>query len=83
MNNTSIAKEYDLNRGTVKKWCNRWAKEEKKIMQIEIDKPHKLKYCIETVLSDEWEITVTGLSPVRIDSLMGCERGSITFRPTT
>ena len=53
MNNTSIAKKYELNRGTVKKWRNRWAKEEKEIMQIEIDKPHKLKSCIETVLSDQ------------------------------
>ena len=53
LNNTSIAKGYGLNRNTVKKWRNRWAKEENEIMQIEIDKPHKLKSCIETVLSDQ------------------------------
>lgn len=53
LNNSEIACQCHINRNTVKKWRNRWAKETPEINQIEKENPLKLKAKIQSSLSDE------------------------------
>lgn len=53
MNNSAIAREFDYNRNTVKKWRNRWHEASPEINFIEEEHPHKLKSTIISHLEDE------------------------------
>jgi transposase len=53
ISNIEIARRYDLDRHTVKKWRNRWTKETTEINQIEKERPYDLKMKIQSCLSDE------------------------------
>jgi transposase len=51
--NTSIAKEMEITKKKVIRWRDRYSAATEGLMQIELEKPHKLRSEIEKVLSDE------------------------------